>query len=49
MAMLSANLAVASNSDWFEEYKALNEERLKARPDFGTWLERDFVPIAGGR
>jgi hypothetical protein len=44
--MLSANFAVASNSDWFEECKALNEERRKARPDFGAWLGRNFVPIA---
>jgi hypothetical protein len=48
MAMLTAKIAVAPDTNWLEEYKATNAGRLQAEPEFEAWLKTDYLPIAGG-
>ncbi len=33
---------------WLAEYKRENAAALEADPAFAAWLDREFVPIAGG-
>ena len=34
--------------NWLAAYKEANEERLLREPGFAAWLDKEYVPIAGG-
>ena len=33
---------------WLEGYEAWQRELLRSDPEFATWLEKEYVPLAGG-
>jgi hypothetical protein len=40
--------ATSSAGEVLAAYRAANEERLRHDPEFAAWLDREYVPIAGG-
>jgi len=46
--MTTKMLASDGARDWLTSYKAANAERLDGNPEFAAWLEKEYVPIAGG-
>jgi hypothetical protein len=34
--------------DWLDEYRRANHELIAGDPEFGRWLDEEYVPIGGG-
>jgi hypothetical protein len=46
--MLREPSVVSVDGNWLAAYRAANADCLRNAPDFAAWLEKDYVPIAGG-